>query len=227
MKILVLISYKEMTDLNIFQELCDYFKTYEKDHTIDYCAISGTDDFSNYEHIRSFKYKYVSSKHQLSKICDFISVNKDSLDYDWYIKVRPDIRILSSINFDILSTTKINARARVYRGPRQIQYGCSVSKDGIWKDHYECFYDPDEKELILDDIFYIFHRNVIDANGFEPIDYGIPGYNGWFHYIDESFRSENEWFHTKAWKYSKIELNIIGINIELTKHGVFSGHVNI
>lgn len=211
MKILVIICSNEMNINNIdnIKIINDYLK---KDNIVEYCGISNNDDFSNYESVISFKYKMINHKFQLSKICGFITEYKNDLDYDWYIKVRPDLRLFQNINFEILSDKSINARARVYSGPKKILYGMSVNGDGIWKNTGDCYYDDSEKEIILDDMFYIFHHNVILMNAFEQFDSNAP---------------ENEWIHTNIWKSRNINLNVIGINLQNTKHYTYSGNVNI
>jgi hypothetical protein len=196
---------------NSVKLLVTYFKELEKQHTIDYCGISGLDDFSNYENIVTFKYKYVNSKQQFSKVCDFLSINP-SLDYDWYIKLRPDLRLLDTIDFNKLSECGINARARVYTGPKQIKYGCSVNGEGRWKSIGDCFYDPVEKQVILDDMFYIFHKKVIEKGAFEPV-------------INDE--RENEWLHSRVWKSRNIEMNVIGFFMENVKYNTFSGDLNM
>jgi hypothetical protein len=70
--------------------------------TIDYCGISNTNDFHNYADIITFKYQVVNTKRQFSKLCDFITEYKQELDYDWYIKFRPDMKLLDPIDMDIL-----------------------------------------------------------------------------------------------------------------------------
>ena len=88
--------------------LNNYLKKYE-DSVVDYCGISNSDDFYNYENIISFKYKIINPKQQFSKICDFITQYKAELDYDWFIKIRPDIKLLEPINFEVLSDTAISS----------------------------------------------------------------------------------------------------------------------
>ena len=65
----------------------------------------------------------------------------------------------------------------------------------------------------MDDMIYIFHHNVILMNGFEKIEF--------------SESPEHEWIHTNIWKSRNINLNVIGINLQNTKHHAYSGNVNI
>ncbi len=188
-----------------------YFEN-DENMVVDYCGISNCNDFHNYEDIIQFKYKIINEKKQMSKICDFITEYNNELDYDWYIKIRPDIKLLEKINFEILLEDAINARARVYYGPKRIMYGMSINGKGKWQNIGDCDYCPYEKTVILDDMLYIFHNNVVKAGGFEPC-------------INDVY-PEHEWFHTNVWKFRNIGLNVIGINMENTKHNTFSGNVN-
>ena len=57
----------------------------------------------------SLKYLLKSNQRQLGKICEFIT--KDKLNYDWFIKTRPDIEHLQDIEFEELSNMWVQ---RVY-----------------------------------------------------------------------------------------------------------------
>jgi hypothetical protein len=176
-----------------------------KYNTIHYCGISNQDDFHNYEDIITFKYKIINTRQQLSKICDFITDYKSELDYNWYMKIRPDIKLLENINFDILSENAINARARLYNGPSKIMYGMSINGVGLWKNVGDYKYDDTEHDIILDDMLYIFHHNIIQNNGFEKIDQIN---------VSNAARigpGQHEWLHTEIFNTRKIPLNVIGI----------------
>jgi hypothetical protein len=216
MKILVILCSHEMNVCNLpnIDVLNCYVKEIQKDHIVDYCCISGKDDFANYETILTFKYKIINPRKQHTKMCEFIGTHRDELNYDYYIKTRPDIKLLEQINLNILSDTAINARARVYIGPQTIKYGMSVNGPGVWKYIGDCSYDVCEKELILDDAFYIFHNNIIKQEAFKS-----------FPYNDDVL--EHEWFQALHWKECNIDLKIIGINLEFTKNHTFSGDLNM
>jgi hypothetical protein len=179
---------------------------------VDYSGISNQDDFHNYESIISFKYKTINTKYQFSKICDFITKNKSELDYDYYMKIRPDLKLLENINFDLLSENAINARARVYFGPKKIKYGMS-------KNLPECFYDENEHYIIVDDQIYIFHKKVLQNGAFDIIEFG--SIRGWWGDI------ENECVHSKVFESRNIPINIIGINLEFTRDNSFSADLNM
>jgi hypothetical protein len=189
----------------------DYLKKIEG-ATVDYCGISNQDDFSNYESLITFKYKSVDTSFQFSKICRFISEHKDHLHYDWYIKTRPDLKLLSPLNFSVMSDTSINARARQYTGPKTIKYGMSINGNGKWRNIGNCFYDPEEKHVVLDDMIYIFHNNVVKREGFSLI-------------FNHDSDVEDEWYHSLLWKSRNISFNVIGINAYLSGHDVFSGNI--
>jgi hypothetical protein len=89
----------------------------------------------------------------------------------------------------------------------------SVNGEGYWKNIGDCFYDKEEKEVILDDMIYIFDNNVIEANGFDTLLEETAGYD--------------EWKQAKVFSMRKINVNVIGINLVNTKHKVLSGDINM
>ena len=199
------------------KECCDNIKLlndYMKNTGIefDYCGISNQNDFDVYETIIQFKYKIINNKKQLSKICDFITEYKSQLDYDWYMKIRPEIKLLDNIAFHTLSESAINARARVYNGPKKIQYGMSINGAGIHKNIGDCNYADRERNIIIDDMIYIFHKNILNA----------------FEKIQPSKIKEDEWERTRVFHLRKIKFNVIGIHLCFTKFGgCFSGNINM
>lgn len=212
MKLLIIISC-QIFDIAFYDNikiLNDYIKLLDLE--VDYCGISNQDDFHTYESIISFRYKMISTKQQISKMCDFITEYKSELNYDWYMKFRPDIKLLENFNFDMLSENAINARARVYYGPRKIKYGMSVNGEGMWKDIGDCFYDDEEHDIILDDMLFIFHNNMIHMGAFDKI---------------EPLSLEIEYAQTKIFNERKIPLHVIGIYFENVKYNIFSGDINM
>jgi hypothetical protein len=203
------------------------------DFTVEYAGISSTDDFLNYKGIIDFKYKHVSDKYQLSKLCDFITKYRNELDYDWYIKMRTDIKLFETINFNELNKEGINARARVYSGPKRIKYGMSINGVGIWKSPDDCKYDDIEEYIVLDDQMFIFSNIAILKGGFDIIDYDSEFYiksktNPIIIFTYDNIRLyENESFHSLYWKSKNIQLNVVGINLLITKYGCYSGDLNV
>ncbi len=114
MRILVIISSNEFLQCKELRENIIILRNYMKDlpYRVDYAGISSKDDFENYEDIIEFKFKMINPKKQLSKMCDFIKENRGQLNYDWYIKIRPEIMLMEQIPFDTLMSNSINARAR-------------------------------------------------------------------------------------------------------------------
>ena len=172
---------------------------------------SNYDEFHNYEDIISFQYKIINPKRQFSKICDFITEYKNELDYDWYIKIRPEVFLFENIPFHQLSVNAINARARNYCGPRQILYGSSIGGIGSQINHY-CRYDTYEHDIQLDDQLFIFHKNVINQNAFDTC-------------ISNDEEPENETMQSTIWKSRNIGFHVIGINMVMQKYNYYSGHI--
>jgi hypothetical protein len=213
MKILVIICGHEFSP-----EYCDNIKILKEylsqtqNTTVEYCGITNSNTFHSYEHILTFKYKIVDTSYQLSKICNFITTFSDTLEYDWFIKFRPDLKLLEPINFNALSDVAINARARVYNGPRKIKFGMSINGEGAWRNVGDCKYDKYEHDIILDDHLFIFHNNVIKYGAFNKT---------------ESPNKQDEWGHSKLWKERNIPIHVIGINLCITKYRCYSGDVNV
>jgi len=213
MKVLVILCAHEMNIdcVNNIVILNNYFR--EQNIEVDYCGISNQYDFHHYEHIIRFTYKIINPNLQLSKICDFITQYKSTFNYTWYIKIRPDIKLLEPIPFDILSETAINARARVYHGPKKIKYGMSVNGEGCYKNIGDCYFDNIEHDVILDDQLFIFHQNIIHKNAFDNKNIN-------------PYPKQDEYKQTEIWTNRNIPLNVVGIYVEFTKYNVFSGNLN-
>tara|TARA_Y100000816_G_C26019062_1_gene533073 strand:- start:430 stop:1137 length:708 start_codon:yes stop_codon:yes gene_type:complete len=113
-------------------------------------------------------YSFYSDGMQLTKSCYLVS-NLSKNDYDWYIKIRPDLNVKNIINkkfIEGLSKEKINARCREYSGPPIYRrYGFSCLNGGNWQKKSEI------EQIIPDDQIYIFHKNCIKA--FEELNQDI------------------------------------------------------
>jgi hypothetical protein len=189
----------------VLKELLDK----EPNTHVDYCVISSRDDFHVVSDIIPIKYKVINTKRQFNKVCDFITDHKEVLDYHWYIKTRPDLELLEPIPFDQCLENAVNARAREYKGPKQVKYGMSVGGQGAWKDTLGYSFFPIEKEVVLDDQLYVFGQSVVTQGAFNTVD-------------EEALKWE-ERFQSSTWKTRGIPLNVIGINMCLRKYGCFSG----
>lgn len=210
MKLLVIIVTNIM-DINLKTNIIRLdFLLREQGHSVDYAGISSCDDFANYEDIINFKYKEISPKYQLTKMCNFIQ--KYNLSYDWFIRFRPEMFLLEPFKLEGLCKISINARARKYIGPKRIRYGMSVELPATFNEI--------ESLVEVDDQIYIFHKNVINNGGFSDIE----SYNN-------KIAIENETIHTEFWNLRRIPFNIIGINALFIRNpcwiGYQSGNLNI
>ena len=220
MKILVIIASSYLSNrrfLSNIEILKKMSIELPSDFTVEYAAISNFNDFELYDELLNFKYKIIDTNKQLSKLCSFISSCQEK--YDWYIKFRPEIELIDNpFVFNNYCKYSINARLRSYKGPRIIEYGSSIGGEGCWKEHgIDIEYSDIESRLILDDIIYIFHRNVIDIGGFSELS-------------DEyTEKRQDEWLHTEVWKSRLISLNPIRLYLKLLRDDVYaySGNVNI
>jgi hypothetical protein len=61
-------------------------------------------------------------------------------------------------------------------------------------------------------MLFIFHDNVIRKVAFEPF---------------YDCNKQQEWTQSRAWKSRGIPLHIIGFHLLNTKHGTYSGHLNL
>lgn len=175
-----------------------------------FCGISNQDDFQNYEDLIEFRYKLINTKGQWSKVCDFITDHRDELDYDWFVKIRPDLKLLEPVPWGQLSIGAVNARARVYNGPAHIRYGMSINGEGKWKNVGDVKHERYEHDVVLDDQFFFFHRGVVDRNVFDK---------------DTSDQKEHEWTMTATLKKRGASLYVVGIHAELSKYHCFSGDI--
>jgi len=192
------------------KKLAEYIEILRQTYEVDVACISSSDDFAEYDDILSFKYKIVNPKKQLSKVCDFLSEIPN--DYSWYIKTRPDIEFMAPIDFSKLKTAHINARVRVYKGPRKMKLAASIGRGSYaaWAGDISLGF---VEKMILDDQVYIFSNSIKDI--FSQFDYNPASI-------------ENEWFHANFWKSKNVQLNMISLNVVFSNSKVYvpSGNVN-
>lgn len=182
---------------------------------IDYCGITNNSDFFKIlEPIINFKYKIINTKRQLSKICDFITDYKIDFNYNYFIKIRPDIKLLEPINFNNIDVNSICARAREYKGPQKIKYG--LQGDSKYYLNLPDTYSEVEELHTIDDQLYIFSNNIINMGAFNKLSIE-----------EDNIERQDEWVHTKIFNERKIPLKVIGINILLTGYNVYSGDLNL
>jgi hypothetical protein len=212
MKVLVILIGNEMLIEHItnIKILNDYM--IKSNIQVEYCGISSSNDFYKFDNTIFFKYKMINDALQFTKICDFITENENTLNYDWYIKFRPDIKLLEQIDFSTLKKNSVNARARMYNGPAIIKWGMSVGGEGIWNQIRDCTYNKDEFFVLLDDMVYIFDNEVIKNDAFKPV---------------HSLLIQTETEFNNILKSRNIKLNVIGIDCVNTKYQCRSGHLNV
>jgi hypothetical protein len=175
-----------------------------------FCGISNKDDFHHYEDLVAFQYKIINPKGQWSKVCDFITDHSSELSYDWFVKIRPDFKLLAPIDWDKMRVDAMNARARVYHGPDHIPHGTSIKGEGRWKNINDIHYDERVHDVVLDDQCFIFHQRVVKQNGLAKVN---------------PEERENEWFMTQTLHDRGIALNVVGIHAVLSKYNCFSGDI--
>jgi len=202
--------------------LNDYIKKLSTRYTVHVACISGQDDFDVFDDILAFTYKVVNTKMQLDKVCDFVS---ECPPYDWYVKVRPEIKLFEQLDFDSYSKEGINARARVYTGPLCIKNASAVGQ-GYLEYVHAIHYSEELEEIILDEAIFIFHKTLVEKGKFAPLTDEERGRQDWYF---TSPGKQHEWFHTAVWKSRQIPLNLIGIAVDF-KHNnreALSTNVNV
>jgi hypothetical protein len=208
------------------ETLKKYIEHLSTRYTVELAGISSKDDFSNYEDTLVFKYKYINPNLQMAKICDFITENKDTLNYDWFLRTRPEEELLDfdCINFESLPKDAVSARAREYAGPFTGKYSCSVGGEGSFKDIKECLYKPTLEKIILNSDIYAFHKTVIDKGAFSKL---TNEEESWGTQYDKN--TQSEWFFSHILSSRGIHLNIIGINTKFTRKSrnqfMYSGNI--
>lgn len=220
MRILVIIISRDLnTSLrDNIQILKDSFGN---EHQVDYAGVLSQDDFKNYEDIITFKFKMLSPEQQESKLRDFIEAYRSELNYDWYVRIRPEVKLLEPLDFSKYMEKAMNARVRVYVGPKRIQYGCSVGDpNGEWPalSFYRGSYSDVEGEIILDNTMYIFDNSLINSGFYSQTEPYPP-------------EKQDEHYFTRFLHTRNIHLNPVGINIIFTRANgglqTKSGHVNM
>lgn len=226
MKVLIIITYNQYEDYYIdgILNLKKYIDTYLVNDYVDIACISSKGDTEPIESILPLKYKLISPKYQMDKICDFIS--SSVLNYDWFIKTRPEMLLFEEINFNKLKPNAINARARVYTGSLGLENAASVGGEGISDANVHDKYDV-PFDIVMDDQIYIFDKNVILNNGFSKICNNDK--QNFYNLVPHHPKIQHEWFHTYIWAIRNIPFNIIGIKACFKRskdHGYYSGYIS-
>ncbi len=244
MKILIIVaSYKMDNKFNktmetIQKKLISVLK--KENNIVDICLVSSHNDHNNYKNIiGEIKYKVLSNKKQFGKIMDIFKLSEIK-EYDWYIKIRPDIELYENIDTEkILSCdeNKFNSRVRWYIGDHiNVKYGTShtFNKNDGWGESW--IYNNNINYIVPDDQIYIFNKNIINIFNIFNINsiknkidniyrynyYNNPN-NKWRR-IKVDLKSllnsgynklEDEWFHGDLLRYNGVQINPIGLNVKL------------
>ena len=246
-KILVIFISRDIKDsdnnlLTIKKNLIDSLKN---DNTIvDLCSVLSQQEINNtsYKNILgNFKYEFINNEPQLRKLCSiFNTINYD--DYDWYIKVRPEINLLETITHEKLETfskEKVNTRCRGYYGPHiNLPYGCSIQNIRTAPHNVKEYYNYkkyNDKYTIInpDDQMFFFHKNIA-AKAFAPFSFekylefseklkSQTKKPFWFYslyewsiidnYFIKNKNREAEGYHGFIWYNRNILINPISINL--------------
>lgn len=203
----------------------------KKYYTLDIAIVTSNKYNDEYENILGkAKYKILCKKPVVSKLCKlFETINYD--DYNWYIKIRPEITLLENIDINTIKKcckNSVNGRVRHYFGPyiniknavsipdHQIR-SCQNSDININSWNKNDFKYKKEASLAPDDILYIFSKLVakkfIDVYIKKIEEENIP--KGIKEYLVKEINSQNEGFHGAYYKYNNINYNIIGLNFKL------------
>ena len=234
MKVLLMIISHNITNnnlQNIYNKIINPLKTDNIDVDLATC-ISGSDNSISNE----VKYNFKFDGFQLAKVCYVVNKFEDD-EYDYYIKMRPEIELKTIINQAFLlelSKTKINSRCRQYAGPSiDLKFGMSCQKSSIRKG--DILYN-DKVVICPDDQMYIFHKSIKKV--FSPIaDDTYSNYckkindkreywvDQWM--LDETYWKKNiyerEGHHKFIWYSRGFDINPIGLNITLK--GMSSSHL--
>lgn len=225
MKLLViLVTYeiesKMIKHINHCKNYFDSLKTKNAWESLDFALVYTKDTpfLKQVKKTLDLKYLMKSNQRQMGKICEFITLNRMKLNYDWFIKTRPDIEHLQDFTLDELSPDCINSRARTYKGPQSIKYGHSVGGKGIFEAHkHKASYSENLISLLPDDQFYIFSKTIVEDEIFNELK------------SKTKDLKQDEKFHRKIWEQRGAKFKIIGIKLRLYKKNLYaeSGHINM
>ena len=208
---------------NIYDKIINPWKGDNNDVDIATC-ISGDHNIISNDVTYNFKF----DGFQLAKVCYVVNKFEDD-DYDYYIKMRPEIELNTIINQTFLlelSNTKINSRCRQYAGPSiDLTFGMSCQTNCIRNGDIRC---NDKVVICPDDQMYIFHKSIKKA--FSPItndtylnyckkindkrDYWVDEFM-----LDETYWKKNicerEGHHKFIWYSRGFDINPIGLDMQM------------
>lgn len=164
----------------------------------------------------------------MAKVCYVVNKFEDD-EYDYYIKMRPEIELNTIINQTFLlelSNTKINSRCRQYAGPSiDLTFGMSRQTNCIRNGDIRC---NDKVVICPDDQMYIFHKSIKKA--FSPItndtylNYCKKINDKREYWVDEWMLDETYWkknvceregHHKFIWYSRGFDINPIGLDMKM------------
>ena len=226
MKVLLMIISHNITNnnlQNIYDKIINPLKTNNIEVDLATC-ISGSNNIISNE----VKYNFKFDGFQLAKVC-FVVNKFDDDEYDYYIKIRPEIKLTTIINQTFLlelSKTKINSRCRQYAGPSiDLKFGMSCQRNLIREG--EILYN-DKVVICPDDQMYIFHKSIKKA--FSPIandtylNYCKKINDKREYWVDQWMLNETYWknavveregHHKFIWYSRGFDINPIGLDMQM------------
>jgi hypothetical protein len=234
MKILLMIISHNISNNNldnIYKNIINPLNMDNVDVDIATCTSGIHNIISNDVRVR-YNYKFDGT--QLTKVC--YVVNKFDDEYEYYIKIRPEIILNTIINKSFLinlSKSKINSRCRQYSGPSiDLKHGMSCQTRCIRKGDIQL---NDKTIICPDDQMYIFHKSIKEA--FSPItndtylNYCKKINDKREYWVDEWMLHETYWegiyeregHHKFIWYSRGFDVNPIGLDIRM--NGLVSSHL--
>ena len=220
--------------------------TLKNDNTIvDLCSVLSNPniDISSKSILGDFKYEFINPEPPLRKLCSIFNTIKYD-EYDWYIRIRPDINLLEKIThekLESLSKEKINTRCRGYEGPHiNLPYGCSIPNIRIAPAGLkECYnyikYNDKYININPDSMLFFFHKTIA-AQAFAPLSletyldyvkklksqiekpiwfYGFYEWTITDNYFIKNKECEHEGQHGFIWNNRNIFINPINLNLKM------------
>lgn len=227
MRVLVIVVTESFSDERWHPNIAtfpDSILVYSRNDQVDVIGISSYEEtlppLNNGKEWACGKRSLENADYQFTKLCHAIKVFcADKPHYDWYIKIRPDIRVNEPIDLARMAAKSVNVRAREYEGPKRLPKAASVGGPGspLELARLSIKGAPKESYVVTDDQVYVFSRLLVESGAFE---YPPPGL------LPPSVAAcyrENEWFHTIIWKRRGVPINITSIDCTMLKNDSRSG----
>lgn len=210
---------------SIKKNIIENFKN--QNFQVDIAAVTSEPYKNQYQKILgNFKYNIISKGGQLSKIIDLLEKITFN-EYEWFIKIRPEVLILEPFSFENFSKEKLNSRVRHYYGPFiNIKKIVSVPSHEVKKSqdsdiNIKCFNRNDfkhyDEEIIHpDDQIFIFHRNIV-MKGFRKLkkeDWTVEKIGKEkSKMIYDNWETQRESFFANVMKHRDVKINPVSLDI--------------